>query len=98
MLAQEAKLIGFDGVTSGRNLRLKRFSCESFRLQCHHLVLDNSVTITAQACTSGKSVAVLCQRRQQQSPMAAQGLFSVPGAGETTEVTKFSFSLNIYLQ
>lgn len=82
MLAQEAKLIGFDGVTSGRNLRLKRFSCESFRLQCHHLVLDIFVTVTAQGCASGKSVAVLCQSRQQQSPTASQGLFSVARAGE----------------
>lgn len=98
MLAQEAKLIGFDGVTSGRNLRLKLFSCESFRLQCHHLVLDIPVTVTAQGCASGKTVAVLCQSRQQQSLMASQGLFSVPGVGETTKVTKFSFSLNIFLQ
>lgn len=98
MLAQEDKLIGFDGVTSGRNLRLKLFSCESFRLQCHHLVLDIAVTVTAQGGASGKSAVVLCQSRQQWRPVPGQGLVSVPGAGQTTKVAKFLFSLNMFRQ
>lgn len=78
MLAEEAKVIGFDGATSGRNLELKYFSCEQFRLQCHHLVLDNSVTVLLKAMLLGRPGSFV----PEQGPIAAQMPFAILGRGK----------------
>lgn len=78
MLAEEAKVIGFDGATSGRNLGLKYFSCEQFQLQCHHLVLDNSVTVLLKAVLLGRPGSFVAE----QGHIATQMLFAVPGRGK----------------
>lgn len=92
MLAEEAKVIGFDEATSGRNLGLKHFSREQFRLQCHHLVLDNSVTVLLKAVLLGRAGGFV----PGQGPIAM--MFAVPEEGEIIEVTMFLLVLSIFLQ